>query len=290
MSFIPICSRCLSEIDGGTRGLLLSCGHFVCHGCCRETQPSTCPHCGLGARAAQLDNPPAEVGDYLQNPSTQFKAANDGVMFQLDHFRAAAKQASKALRDLRLVHSHEMRRREAAEEDAHGWRRRAEAAGAAAASTRDEGDRQDSSGRGGGASSPVGKLKRRFFEAREGGEGAAEAATRASTKPAAPSPFHFERQQAGGGVGGGGDQGGAKGGGARWDQQIPSPALNERPPSSSSITSVATAAGRRPSMDRISRSHPRFTGAHSGQQQHPPRLVSAAAGECYGRVLPSPSS
>lgn len=39
-----------------------------------------------------LDHPPAEVREYLQNPLTQLKAANDVVMFQLDHFRAAANQ------------------------------------------------------------------------------------------------------------------------------------------------------------------------------------------------------
>lgn len=31
-SFVPICNACLTEIEGGTQGFLLSCGHFICRG------------------------------------------------------------------------------------------------------------------------------------------------------------------------------------------------------------------------------------------------------------------
>ncbi|CAM9929207.1 unnamed protein product [Ascophyllum nodosum] len=186
MSFLPICNVCLLEIGSGTQGILLSCGHFVCHGCCGASETAICPHCGSRARAASLDHPPAEVRDYLQNPLTQFRASSDVVKFQLDHFRSAAKQACKALHELRLLYSREVKRREAAEQEAEEFRLRA-----ARAKNLEKGGRENVSLDGGGGSfatafgegraraersegtsasfdsnSPIGKLRQRFLGVR----------------------------------------------------------------------------------------------------------------------------
>lgn len=38
--FLPICNACLTDIEHGTQGFLLSCGHFVCHGKGANTKKS----------------------------------------------------------------------------------------------------------------------------------------------------------------------------------------------------------------------------------------------------------
>ncbi|CAM9588000.1 unnamed protein product, partial [Scytosiphon promiscuus] len=317
MSFIPICNQCLSDIDGATQGLLLSCGHFICHGCCRGTKPTTCPHCGVRARAAVLDDPPAEVRDYLQNPSTQLKAANDVVMFQLDHFRAAAKQASKALHELRVIHSQEVRRREAAEQDIDDWRRRAEAAeaaaaAAAAANARGEDERRRSSTRAGGGSwgqSPrgaentssssladPGQRGKTFHDGRgSAGDGASPirdlrrrffgarageqgtAGAGAGALASVTSTMSSSYRSEGQLAGGVGGGDGGKRGHARLEERVRSPARNERQRSSSSVASVATAPGGRSAMERATQPQRRSTGQQQPQRQQQLELPRSAS-------------
>ncbi|CAN0431382.1 unnamed protein product, partial [Ectocarpus sp. 12 AP-2014] len=120
-------------------------------------------------------------------------------MFQLDHFRSAANQANKALHELRLVHSEEVGRREAAEAEALRWRQKAEAAEVLASGHQGGQGRRVS----GDGSSPIGNLRQRFGWARE--EQRPAAGTPAKRRPAPNS--RFEDRSAGSGTGGGGGSG-----------------------------------------------------------------------------------
>ncbi|CAM9361306.1 unnamed protein product [Pylaiella littoralis] len=288
MSFVPICNNCLTPINGGNQGFLLSCGHFICHGCCRGTQPSACPHCGNNARAAVLDHPPVEVREFLKvqtdfNPLMQLKAANDVVMFQLEHFRSAASQANKALHELRLIHSQEVGQREAAEEEARAWRKRAEVAEVANARNR-EGRRDVSGGSGG---SPIGKLRQRFLGPRD--RQRTTSGTAGALTATAYSSNLFESRPVGGGGGSGDDGDGGRGPPPQGKRvpagQTASP-LNGQSQSSRSTATTSSAVAPS-SLDRSSEPQARQAGEARGQQlrrissavRHSP---SAMAGESGG--------
>lgn len=88
LAFTPYCGNpyCFAQINSG-KGLVLSCGCFLCNKC-GATFNELCPGCkNRGVRAVCMDNLPTDVAAVTADSALDFERIFTALKFQISHYK-----------------------------------------------------------------------------------------------------------------------------------------------------------------------------------------------------------